>query len=331
MSKLNYPGPARVRWFTFGAVVAAVCGVGAVVRIASADPPATRSVYVPITPCRLLDTRPPPDNVGARTRPLGSNETFTTAVRGANGNCTIPADAVGVGMNATVDNPTDASYLTVFPADAQMPLASSLNWVAGQPPTPNAVTTVLSANGEVSFYNHSGTVNLIVDIVGYYTAERVPESTSPTTSTTTAPTTTTTTTTTTPAEPEIVVSPGVGIASVLTSQLGTTSAHETVVTTTSGRWTISKTVATLAVCAPAAGRLFYITVDGVAMRGTALYAAAAAGGPALSFTLVGSDNRTIPAGTHSIDVGGQCLQPTSTFSNVSVLSLSISTVTVTPA
>ena len=51
----------------------------------------SRAIYVPITPCRLFDTRPAPQNVGPRATPIGQGETFTLQVRGANGNCNIPA------------------------------------------------------------------------------------------------------------------------------------------------------------------------------------------------------------------------------------------------
>ena len=125
-------------------------------------------MYVPITPCRLFDTRPAGDNVGLRATPLSSNETFVATVQGTNGKCTIPTGAISAALNVTVTNPTAASYLTVFPSDKPLLLASSLNWVSGQPPTPNAVTTDLSPDGKASFYNHSGTVDVIVDIVGYY-------------------------------------------------------------------------------------------------------------------------------------------------------------------
>ena len=76
----------------------------------------TRAVFVAITPCRLFDTRPAPLNVGSRTAPLTAADTFTVPVRGTNGNCTIPAGAVGVVMNVTIDNPTADSFLTVYPA-----------------------------------------------------------------------------------------------------------------------------------------------------------------------------------------------------------------------
>ena len=127
-----------------------------------------RSVYVPITPCRVMDTRPAPDNVGSRATPLNPQETHTITVLGTNGKCIIPNDASAVAMNVTVANADDQSYLTVFPADAPRPLASSVNWVAGQGPTPNAVTSDVSADGKISFFNNAGKVDVIADIVGYF-------------------------------------------------------------------------------------------------------------------------------------------------------------------
>ena len=128
----------------------------------------TRPVYVPITPCRLFDTRPAPDNVGSRAAPIGQQETFTVQVRGTNGNCDIPSGAVGVAMNTTAVNGSSNSYLTVYPADAERPLASSLNWEAGQGPSPNQLNVTLAADGQISMFNNAGTVDVIGDIVGYY-------------------------------------------------------------------------------------------------------------------------------------------------------------------
>src|SRR3954452_25587972 len=91
-----------------------------------------RDVYVPISPCRLLDTRPGDDNVGSRSGPLQAGETLQAQARGASGLCSIPTDATGVGMNVTIVGPSASSFLTVFPADVTRPLSSSLNWVSGQ-------------------------------------------------------------------------------------------------------------------------------------------------------------------------------------------------------
>lgn len=147
-------------------VASVLCGsmMSASAAIDSGD----RAVYVPVTPCRVMDTRPAPDNVGARATPLVAQDTYTISVLGSNGQCTIPGDASAVAMNVTAVNPTDASYLTVFPADATRPLASSVNWVNGQGATPNAVTSDVSADGKVSFFNNAGNVDVIADIVGYF-------------------------------------------------------------------------------------------------------------------------------------------------------------------
>jgi len=147
---------------------AAVSGIG-LVQAAGAESGGTASVFVPIAPCRLLDTRPGADNVGTRNSPLAATETATFAVWGTNGNCTIPSTATGIATNATAVNPTAASYVTVFPADANpRPTASNLNVVANGAPTPNQVTVGLSVAGAISIYNNGGTVDMIIDIVGYY-------------------------------------------------------------------------------------------------------------------------------------------------------------------
>jgi hypothetical protein len=151
------------------ALAAASMSVVGLIRQVGATSGTTASSFVPITPCRLFDTRPT-YVVGAHGTPVGAGATLTLAVWGTNGNCTIPTGATGLSLNVVAINPTAASYLTVFPSDQPLPLSSSLNWVAGQPPTPNAVTVSTSFDGHISFFNNSGTVDLAADIVGYYVA-----------------------------------------------------------------------------------------------------------------------------------------------------------------
>ncbi len=162
-------GSTRSRWAALGAAVTVALGGGGLLTTSASLDSGERGVYVPITPCRVMDTRPGTDNVGPRATPLGAGEAHAITVRGANGNCTIPTDAVGLVMNVAVINPTAASFLTVYPADATRPLAANANWTAGQPPLSNAVTTDIGADGRVAFYNLSGTVDLAADVLGYYT------------------------------------------------------------------------------------------------------------------------------------------------------------------
>jgi hypothetical protein len=158
----------RARWAAIGAAVAVSLGAGGFGIASATISSGERAVFVPITPCRVMDTRPAPETVGSRAAPLGAHDTHTITVVGASGNCNVPTEATGVVMNVTAVGPTQPSFLTVFPFGATRPLASNLNFVAGQAPTPNAVTVDVPATGQVSFYNHEGTVNVIADIVGYY-------------------------------------------------------------------------------------------------------------------------------------------------------------------
>jgi hypothetical protein len=173
-SNSNTDGWHWIRSRRFVAAAVAVCAVGAVgvgvgvVQLTSAASGSTPSSFVPITPCRLFDTRPAPDNVGPRSTPIGAGDTFVAAVRGTNGRCNIPANATAVVMNVSITDPSADSVLTVYPSDEALPQSSNLNWQKGQAPTPNQVTATLSADGHLSFWNLFGTVNVLADIAGYF-------------------------------------------------------------------------------------------------------------------------------------------------------------------
>lgn len=127
------------------------------------------SKYVPVTPRRVLDTRPAPNNVGAPAAKIGPAGTVDLTVRGlqtAEG--TVPADATAVVLNVTVTGTTAATDVRVYPSGtATVPTVSNLNAAAGQT-VPNLVTATLGSNGAVTLRNSGGTVNLIADIAGYY-------------------------------------------------------------------------------------------------------------------------------------------------------------------
>ena len=99
----------RVRslvWFATGVVVTllATLVVLQAWRV-DAAPGDLDSTLVPITPCRLVDTRQPGEPA------LGAGETRTITAHGTNGpiagsQCTIPDDAVGLSMNVTAVDAT---------------------------------------------------------------------------------------------------------------------------------------------------------------------------------------------------------------------------------
>jgi hypothetical protein len=158
----------RTRWAAIGAAVAITLGGGGVGLVAATQPDGA-STLVPITPCRVIDTRPE-FNVGPKASPLGPGETHTVAAHGDNGDCTgIPAEAVALSMNVTAVDATAPTFLTIWANGVPRPTTSSLNPTPGQPPTPNAVTTDLSSAGEFDIFNLAGNVHVLADINGYYT------------------------------------------------------------------------------------------------------------------------------------------------------------------
>lgn len=161
-------GLSRSRWAAVGAAVAVSLGAGGVVMFAHADS-GSASTFVSIVPCRLFDTRIPPDGVGDRSSPLGSAETFTREVWGSNGACTIPATATGIAYNMTVPDPSVSGFIKVYPSDAAVPNASAINPVAGGGTKANSGIVGLSATGGIALFNQAGPLNVLLDITGYFT------------------------------------------------------------------------------------------------------------------------------------------------------------------
>lgn len=126
-----------------------------------------RPVLQLITPCRLADTRPGLEPIGSRTGAIGGAETVVIAAM--DGQCTerLPTDAVGLSLNVTALGASDVSFVTIWD-QGELPLAASLNPAPGQPATPNAVTVGLADDGSFRVYNHTGSVHLVIDVVGFY-------------------------------------------------------------------------------------------------------------------------------------------------------------------
>jgi serine protease len=70
-------------------------------------------------------------------------------------------------LNVTVTNPTASSYLTLWPDGNLPPLASDLNYRRGQT-VANLVVVQVGADGKVRLFNPAGSVDVVIDIVGWY-------------------------------------------------------------------------------------------------------------------------------------------------------------------
>jgi hypothetical protein len=116
------------------------------------------SSLVPMTPIRVRDTRNGEGKVGP-------GKSISVQMTGTAG---LPASGVSaVVLNVTVNEPTNAGFVTVYPTGEALPTASSLNFSAGLT-VPNLVVAKLGPTGAVTFFNSDGSSHIIVDLLGWY-------------------------------------------------------------------------------------------------------------------------------------------------------------------
>jgi hypothetical protein len=124
----------------------------------------TGANFAPLPPHRILDTR---DGTGGTAVRIGAGEARPIKVTGVGG---VPGSLVSaVVINTTAVAPSAGSFLTISPSDATRPVASNLNFGPGQN-IPNLVVVKVGADGNVLVYNAQGTVDVIFDVVGWYTS-----------------------------------------------------------------------------------------------------------------------------------------------------------------
>jgi hypothetical protein len=120
-------------------------------------------------PVRICDTRPgnPSGLSGSDNQCLGrtdgSADTLTFQVTGL---ADVPADAKAVVINLTGIDPSAPTFLTVYPGPGR-PFASDLN-PAVETVRANLTVATLSSAGTVTIYNNSGSLNVAVDVLGWY-------------------------------------------------------------------------------------------------------------------------------------------------------------------
>ncbi len=117
--------------------------------------------YYPLPAARVMDTTP--DAVA----PIGPASTSTLTVLNVGG---VPATGVSaVALNIAAKGPSANSFIVAWPNGVARPLAANLNPRAGLDVSNLAVVKV-GTGGKVQLYNHAGTVDLVVDVVGYFTS-----------------------------------------------------------------------------------------------------------------------------------------------------------------
>ena len=113
-------------------------------------------------PTRILDTR---NGTGAAQGLVAAGGTVRLQVGGRGG---VPVDAEAAVLNLTAASTQEYGFVTAHPCDQPLPVASNLNFVAGQD-VPNLVIARLAADGSVCLFTF-GSTHLIADVAGYFPA-----------------------------------------------------------------------------------------------------------------------------------------------------------------
>jgi hypothetical protein len=112
------------------------------------------------TPARVLDTRSAIGVPGIA--PVGPQGRVTVDVSSR-----VPAGTTAVVLNLTITKPTQSGHITLFPNGSAVPLASNVNFVAGQTVNNMAIAPVVG--GKIAFaHGGSGTVHVIADLAGWF-------------------------------------------------------------------------------------------------------------------------------------------------------------------
>jgi sugar lactone lactonase YvrE len=120
--------------------------------------------FVPVTPCRIADTRNASGPFGGPAIAGGTSRDFVIPSSA----CGIPSTAAAYSMNVAVVPGGSLGYLTLWPSGQSQPLVATLNSIDGRVKS-NAAIVPAGSNGAVSVFA-TDTTDVILDINGYFVA-----------------------------------------------------------------------------------------------------------------------------------------------------------------
>ncbi len=120
--------------------------------------------FVPVTPCRLVDTRGATGAFGGPSIAGGTSRNFTIP---QNTTCNIPSTAAAYSLNVAVVPSGALGYVTLWPAGQTQPGVATLSSIDGRVRS-NAAIVPAGAGGAVSVFASNAT-DVVMDINGYFT------------------------------------------------------------------------------------------------------------------------------------------------------------------
>jgi subtilisin family serine protease len=122
------------------------------------------TTYHALAPFRICDTRATAPANQCKAKTLSAGGRVNVQITGG----AVPSGAESVVFNLTaVNDSASGTFVEAFPAGGSLPLASNMN-LAGPGVRSNLAIVQLSRGGAVTIYNALGTVDVIVDVQGYF-------------------------------------------------------------------------------------------------------------------------------------------------------------------
>lgn len=118
--------------------------------------------FVPVTPCRVADTRNPNGPFGGPSMSGGTARAFAIP----DGACSIPSTAQAYSLNVTVVPKVLLGFLTTFPCGQTQPFVSTLNSIDGRVKAAAAIVPA-GTNGGLCIFVTDDT-DVVLDINGYF-------------------------------------------------------------------------------------------------------------------------------------------------------------------
>jgi hypothetical protein len=143
---------------TIGAIAAGIALFAGSAIVSGAGAGDDGTVLVPVVPVRVLDTRLADSPIAT----MGADESATVSFVGE-----VPVGTRAVDVNVTTTGGTVPSFLAVYPTGSERPITSAVNW-NGPTSQANSIAVKLNNNYEIDIYNAFGTVDVVIDLMGYY-------------------------------------------------------------------------------------------------------------------------------------------------------------------
>src|SRR5690606_2499293 len=105
--------------------------------------------FVPITPCRVIDTRTDPGPGGGASAPLKGGQTRSFTVKGL---CGIPANATAISYKVSAVGPTGTGFMTLWPFGQSRPTASVLFFTAGSTIANGGIVPLAAGSPDLNAY-----------------------------------------------------------------------------------------------------------------------------------------------------------------------------------